>query len=139
MLHFAALGAVGVNLHGGGSGHYTPIAGSPSKGFKRRPAFYGMLLAREFFGATLVETKLECANDRVCAYAAEKKGAKLVLVVNKTDEAATVKIPLQRTHEVLTLDGPALDAKEGTAISKSDAVRGGMLHARAHTAVLVKA
>jgi hypothetical protein len=139
MLHFAALGAVGVNLHGGGSGHYTPISGSPSKGFTRRPAFYGMLLAREFFGATLVETKLECANDRVRVYAAEKKGAKLVLVVNKTDEAVTVKIPLQRTRAVLTLDGPALDAKDGTAISKSGAARGGMLHVGAHAAVLAKA
>ncbi|MDR3724492.1 MAG: hypothetical protein P4K83_08405 [Terracidiphilus sp.] len=139
MLHFAALGTVGVNLHGGGLGHYTPIAGSPSKGFTRRPAFYGMLLAKEFFGATLVETKLECANDRVRAYAAEKRGAKLVLVVNKTDEPVSVKLPLKDVREVLTLDGPALDATDGTAITKRGAVRAGALQLGAHAAVVVKA
>jgi hypothetical protein len=139
MLHFAALGAVGVNLHGGGFGNYSPIAGSPSKGFTRRPVFYGMLLAKEFLGSTLVETNLECANDHVRAYAAEKKNAKLLLVVNKTDEPVSVKLPLQRAREVLTLDGPALDAKAGTAISKTGAVRAGVLHVGAHAAVLAKA
>lgn len=138
MLHFAALGSVGMNLHGGGFGHYTPIAGSPSKGFTRRPAFFGMVLAREFFGAALVESKLECANDRVRAYAAVKGGAKMVMVVNKTDEQVTVKMPLSRAHEVLTLSGPAMDAKDGATIAKGGSVRGGVLELGPHSAAVVK-
>lgn len=139
MLHFAELGSVGMNLHGGGMGHYTPIAGSPSKGFERRPLFYGMLLSKEFFGATLVETKIECGSERVTAYAGEKKGARLVMVVNKTNEPVEVKLPVTRARSVLTLDGPSLEAKSGTRIAQRGVVRGGKIRLGAHSAVVVKA
>lgn len=139
MLHFAAQGSVGMNLHGGGFGHYTPIAGSPSKGYTRRPVFYGMLLAREFFGATLVDAKIECTSDRVTAYAGEKNGRKILMIVNKTDEPVAVRLPVSHVREVLVLDGPSLDAKEGTTIARKSAVRGGMLEVGAHAAVVVKA
>jgi hypothetical protein len=139
MLHFAALGCMGMNLHGGGFGHYTPIAGSPNKGFTRRPVFYGMVLAREFFGATLVESIFTCANDRVHAYAATKGSSKLVLLVNKTDQPVTVKMPFKHAHEVLTLTGPAMDATDGVAIAKSGNVPAGVLELGPHAAVVVKA
>ena len=37
MLRFAQLGWCGFNLHGGGNGYYTPIAGSPSTGSDEAP------------------------------------------------------------------------------------------------------
>ncbi len=70
MLDFASLGCAGVNLHGGGSGFYTPIAGSLAAGFERRPEYFGMELIKQFAGATLIRSTLECANDRIRAYAA---------------------------------------------------------------------
>ena len=139
MLHFAACGSMGVNMHGGGMGHYAPIVGSPSQGFSRRPLFYGMLLAKEFFGATLVESKLDCSSDRVRAYAATAGAKKLLLVVNKTDAPVTVKLPVHHAHEVLVLNGPAMDAKDGVVITKSAKVQDGALALGAHSAVVVKA
>lgn len=139
MLHFAQCGAVGVNLHGGGMGHYAPIVGSPSQGFTRRPLFYGMQLAKEFFGATLVEAKLECANDRIHAYVAVRGAKKLLLMVNKTDAPVTVKLPVRHAHTVLTLDGPAMDAKDGMTIAKTGAVKAGVLTMGAHSAVMAEA
>src|SRR3546814_9938197 len=47
MLRFARLGWVGVNWHGGGNGHYSPIVGAPSTGFSRRPEFYGIQFRSE--------------------------------------------------------------------------------------------
>jgi hypothetical protein len=139
MLHFAQLGSTGMNLHGGGMGHYSPIIGSPSQGFVRRPLFYGMLLAKEFFAATLVEAKLDCSNDRLRAYAAVADAKKLILLVNKTDAPVTVKVPVVRAHEVLTLGGPAMGAKDGVSITKKGAVEKGALELGAHSAVVVKA
>ena len=139
MLHFAQLGAVGINFHGGGLGHYTPIAGSPSKGFTRRPLFYGMVLARELFGATLVESKLTCASDLVRAYAAEKNGARHLLLVNKTDAPVTVKLPVKRVRAATLLQGPNLNAKEGVALAPQAGVQGSTLQLGAHSAVAVHA
>lgn len=139
MLHFAACGTTGVNLHGGGMGHYAPIVGAPSKGFTRRPIFHGMLLAKEFFGATLVEATLTCSSDRVRAYAAVAGAKKLLLLVNKTDAPVAVKLPTAHAHEVLTLSGPAMDAKEGVAIAKKGAVKAGAIELGAHSAVVIKA
>jgi len=139
MLHFAQCGSTGMNLHGGGMGHYAPIIGAPSKGFTRQPVFYGMLLAKEFFGATLVETKLDCSSDRVRAYAAMAGTKKLLLLINKTDAPLDVKLPIEHAREVLTLNGPAMDAKNGVAIEKKGTMQAGLLALGAHSAVVVKA
>ena len=138
MLHFAACGTTGMNLHGGGMGHYAPIVGSPSQGFTRRPLFYGMLLAKEFFGATLVEARLEGAAERVRVYAATAGSKKLLLLVNKSDASVTVKLPQIHAREMLTLTGPALDAKTGVNITRTRAAKGD-LQLGAHSAVVVKA
>src|SRR3984957_5228102 len=107
MLDFAAAGCAGVNLHGGGNGFYTPIAGNLDSGFLRRPEFYGIELLKPFVGASLVRTSLDCSSDRVRAYAARKPGvsadgtssagrkadATLLLVINKTNQAAAMHTP----------------------------------------------
>jgi hypothetical protein len=143
MLNFASLGCAGVNLHGGGNGFYTPIAGSMAKGFTRRPEFFGMELAKEFVGATLVRSTLECGSDMVRAYAGEKDGARLVVAINKTEQAVTIKTPMRRIREQWLLCGPAIDAKEGVALTRQHGhglheLKAGVLHVGPHSALLVK-
>lgn len=140
MLNFAALGCAGVNLHGGGDGFYTPIAGNLTKGFVRRPEYFGMEMAKEFAGAALVRSTLECGNDRVRAYAGVKEGARLLAVINKTAQATAIRIHLQRAKEQWLLTGPAIDAKDGISLSKGpgDALHDGVLHVAPYSAVLLK-
>src|SRR3546814_14906738 len=74
MLRFARLGWVGVNWHGGGNGHYSPIVGAPSTGFSRRPEFYGIQFAQLLTCATFVPATLTGASRFLTAYAAERLG-----------------------------------------------------------------
>ena len=69
-LQMASLGCVGVNLHGGANGYYSPIVGSIESGFRARPEYYGLMLAQQFAGHTLKRTTLEAQGENVTAYAA---------------------------------------------------------------------
>ncbi len=140
MLDFASLGCAGVNLHGGGNGYYTPIAGSLAAGFTRRPEYFGMELVKPFVGATLIRTTLDCANDRVRAYAARNARSMLVLVINKTGQSTTISTSLHRAHREWLLTGPAIDAKQNvTLIARSTtALHKGMLHIPAYSATLLE-
>jgi hypothetical protein len=51
-LQMASLGCVGVNLHGGANGFYSPIVGSIGSGFVVRPEYYGLMLAQQFMRRT---------------------------------------------------------------------------------------
>jgi hypothetical protein len=141
MLNFAEIGCAGVNLHGGGNGFYTPIAGGLQTGFTRRPEYYGMLLAKEFVGATMVQSRLECESDQVRAYVGEKNGVRLVMAINKTERAVDMKTPLQRSREQWLLTGPAIDAKQGVTLtgSRETDLREGVLRVSPHSAVLIRA
>lgn len=141
MLNFAELGCAGVNLHGGGNGFYTPIVGGLRSGFTRRPEFFGMKLAKEFVGATMLRCKLECENDRVRAYAGQRGHSRVMVVINKTEQEVAVKTQLRRSHEHWLLTGPAMDAKEDVTLSRSggNVLRNGVLHVAAHSAALVRA
>jgi hypothetical protein len=140
MLNFAVMRCAGVNLHGGGNGFYTPIAGSLAKGFVRRPEYFGMKLANEFAGATMARSTLECGSDKVRAYAGEKDGARLAMVINKTEQNATVRMPIGRVKEQWLLSGPAIDAKEGVALTRKHVhqSKGGILHIGPYSAMLIK-
>ena len=117
MLEFAAGGCAGVNLHGGGNGYYTPIAGSLAEGFVRRPEYFGMKLIMPFVGATLIRTNLDCANDRVRAYAARKSGNTFILIINKTDQRTQIKMPFG-WRQKWYLAGPAAASRDGVVIDK---------------------
>lgn len=119
MLDFASLGCAGVNLHGGGNGYYTPIAGSVDAGFHRRPEYFGMELVKQFVGATLLKSTLDCSSDRVRAYAARRAGARLIAVVNKTAQPAAIEFPLRRARRQWLLTGPAIDAKQDVTLIES--------------------
>jgi hypothetical protein len=117
MLHFAWHGCAGVNLHGGGNGFYTPIAGSLAEGFTRRPEFFGMEFIKPFLGATPIQSRLDCPNDRVRAYAAQTTGNTFLLVLNKSDQKVQIKLPF-KLRQRWDLRGPAATATTGVKIAK---------------------
>lgn len=59
MYQLAKAGGVGINLHGGGYGWYTPIAGTVPNGFLARPIYYGMLLFAEAGRGYLIDGHLD--------------------------------------------------------------------------------
>jgi hypothetical protein len=145
MLEFAQGGCAGVNLHGGGNGLYTPIAGSLAAGFVPRPEYWGIRLASALVGSTLVKSVFTCSDSWVRAYATRKGGGLAVLAINKTDQAVSVRITFagakQSTSGLLqrVLCGPAIDAREGVSIIESDAtaLRDGILHMEPYSATVI--
>jgi hypothetical protein len=130
MLQVAQAGYLGVNLHGGGNGLYTPIAGSLEEGFSARPVYYGMLLAERFAGSTLVNASLsaQSAAQNVTGFAAAagiKSGtpAWKFALFNKAPDPVTIQITgLPRTKtkaDVTLMHGLAIDAKEGVTFGDS--------------------
>ncbi len=118
MLQCAARGWTGVNLHGGGNGYYTPIAGAPSTGYTRRPEYFGMKFAQHFVGAQFVSTTLDNANPLVDTFVFKRGGKLELALINKTDTACTCALPAGvLAARKLLLSGPAIDAKEGVRLT----------------------
>lgn len=108
----------GVNLHGGGNGFYTPIAGSPSAGFTRRPEFFGLQLAHRFAGRRVVQSTLAGADPRVDAFVFEQAGRHELVLANKTPDAVSCDLPAgHRGAPVLQLHASNIEAKEGVALT----------------------
>jgi hypothetical protein len=126
MLQFAQAGCAGVNLHGGGKGYYTPIAGGLRNGFIPRPEFYGMQFAELFSGSTLVKSTLTNATDRLTAYAAEKDGNLQLALINKGAENVTVFVDKSifrkhsRKQEGWMLTGPSLESTQNVTLENID-------------------
>lgn len=132
-LSMASLGCVGVNLHGGANGYYSPIVGSIESGFTARPEYYGLMLAQRFSGRALRKVTLEAQGANVTAYAAVGEGASgLVAVLNKDsrDAEVTITMPGVRFKEpaVERLEAPAIDAKEGIVFAGSAVGSDGQFH-----------
>lgn len=120
MLQVAQAGYVGVNLHGGGDGFYTPIAGSESEGFVARPIYYGMLLTQHFDGSTFLDAALDNpSNANVTAFAGENGQRLKIAIFNKDPQAATIALhctgasQASKSAEVYLLQAPAIDSKSG--------------------------
>ena len=115
LAQIAALGGTGVNLHGGGNGLYTPIAGSPKDGFSARPDYYGMLFARPLSGATMLAADLKANGENLSAYAVQKHGKVTVMAFNKGEKDTVLEVQLptaytKPTATILRLTAPAIDA-----------------------------
>ncbi len=136
MLRFAALGWCGVNLHGGGSGFYTPIAGAPSTGFSLRPEYFGMQFGQSFAGARLLSATLAGGAPHVTAYVAENAGRRRVAIVNKYNEEVEVNLPARTGAKAWKLSGPSLESKEGTMFAEVDVVRSRLATVPAHTGMI---
>src|ERR1017187_10307804 len=117
-LQMASLGCVGVNLHGGANGYYSPIVGSIGSGFSVGSEFYGLMLAQLFAGRTLCHTSLEPQGANLTAYAAGGDGGKdLIAVFNKDvrDAEVTLSAPTGgfKRATIERLEGPAVNSKTG--------------------------
>lgn len=136
MLRFAALGWVGVNLHGGGNGFYTAIAGAPSTGFTRRPEYFGMQFGQSFAGGTLVSAALTHAGPHVTAYALQQASHRRVAIVNKDNAPVSLELPSRVGTKALQLTGPSLESKDGTAFGEVSVARSRDVVVAGHTAMI---
>ena len=116
MLRFAQIGWVGVNLHGGGNGFYTPIAGTPSTGLTRRPEYFGIQFAQALAGGTFLPATLTGASTHATAYVLEKDGRHHAVIINKQDTPLILDLPSPPRGKALTLTGPAFDSKDGVTL-----------------------
>ena len=136
MLRFASMGWCGMNLHGGGNGYYTPIAGAPSSGFTRRPEYFGIQFAQTFAGAQLVPARLTGAPDHITAFAADRNGSRSVAIINKTETPARIALPAPCNRRAMQLTGPTLDAKDRITFDEISTQRSAEVHIPAHSALI---
>ena len=122
-MDLAVAGVTGVNLHGGGNGFYTPIAGSPKEGFTARPIYYGMLLAGQLAGAELLESHLNSADGTLIGHVAKKGGETLFLVQNHAAYKARIVLKLPAGTgtsghgKVWRLLAPELESTSGVTLA----------------------
>jgi len=135
-LQMASLGCVGVNLHGGANGFYSPIVGSIGSGFVVRPEYYGLMLAQQFTERTLHRTTLEAQGANLTAYAAGGDGGRsLIAIFNK--DARDVEVILSepaggfKRAAVERLAAPAIDSKEGVTFAGAAVGSDGQYHPQA--------
>ena len=116
MLRAASAGLAGVNLHGGGSGFYTPIESSDKSPVVPRPMYFGMQFAQQFAGFSVVRCALKTSAN-VTAHVATKGTQSKIAVVNKGAQPVDLQLPASFQGEKITnrwtLRGPSLSAKEG--------------------------
>lgn len=118
MLQLMQAGFVGINFHGGGEGHYTPIASRGRADFSARPVYYGMLLAGQFAGAELVRCTLNANGMNATAYAATTSSEVRAAVFNKdAQQAIQVEIRSRGDARLWRLSGPSLDSKTGVTLA----------------------
>ena len=123
MYRLASAGGAGINFHSGGYGRYTPVAGTPAKGFLARPLYYGMLLFAEAGPGTLVAADLhnKAAAPLLNAYGLKSANGKMkAIIFNKhADRDVVLTIhPGTRTSSasVLRLGAPRLDDTADTTL-----------------------
>jgi hypothetical protein len=113
-LQTASAGYLGINLHGGGEGFYTPIASSPA-GQVLRPLHYGMASFAPFLGTRLRVCPIaETLN--ATSYLADNGRTRLLAIINKSGTPLTIRLadrlglstPPSSGH---LLSAPALDDK----------------------------
>jgi hypothetical protein len=84
LFHIALGGASGVNLQGGDSADYTPIANQGSTVLGAMPEYYGLLFFSLAGQGTLLQTKLAVTNFNATMYAVlSPSGMMNIVIVNK--------------------------------------------------------
>lgn len=149
MLELASLGCAAVNLHGGSSayltaglgdhtpgmevaktpqavhaGFYSPIQSEPGREPKAMPVFYGMMLANQFIGHTLLRAESDLKGTNLTAYAARREQSVKVALFNK-DEHAGALLSIRSEHLVSTaaawrLQAPSLDSTNGVSLAGAE-------------------
>jgi len=133
MLTVAQAGGTGVNIHGGGDGLYTPIAGSTHEGYTARPIYYGMLLLKQLLGGTLLRTSVDGSGKNVAAYAAHRDHALQIIVLNREPQAMAYQILLPTPHpvgagSVWRLEAPSVSSTNGVLLAHATVTPDGLFH-----------
>ncbi len=115
VLRAASVGCIGVNLHGGGNGLYTPIAGSLAEGFTARPEYYGLLMGADCSGANLIECAVAGGPAALSCYAVRKDGKVSVFCFNRSQDAVRLEVVTSLVRKgnripTLWMTAPALAA-----------------------------
>jgi hypothetical protein len=120
MLHVACAGFTGVNLHGGGTGFYTPVETSEAFPVKPRPLYFGMQFAQQFAGFTVAPCPLQTTHNAT-AYFGRQGRTSLLAIINKDPRSIDVRLPSGPHWQPTcrTLRGPSLDAKDGVHLAES--------------------
>jgi hypothetical protein len=130
MLHVGSAGYIGVNLHGGGDGYYTPIETMDAKVATPRPEYWGMQMANRFAGFELLRCELETSAN-VTAFLGRKDKAVQVAMINKSGGAVRVKMADGlhggKPKEALVLSGPSLAATSGVSVKSIEVGAGSAL------------
>jgi len=117
MLDWARRGWIGVNWHGGGYGNYAPIVGTPSKGYSRRPVYFGTQFAQILDGATFLEATA-VPDPYLGYYALRQNGRDRIALINQGDAPVTVELPASPKARVVVLTGPSAAAKDATTLTR---------------------
>ena len=116
MLTVACAGVVGVNLHGGGVGIYTPIETSQGKSASPRPLYFGIQFAQRFVGFHVSRCALN-TKANVTAYQGTRPGHTMLALINKGEPPIRIRLPREFHNagslEQWQLQGPALNAQTG--------------------------
>lgn len=116
MFKFAKHGWIGINWHGGGYGNYSPIVGTPSKGYSRRPLFWGTQFAQQLNGATFLQTPEIPAANHLSYHALTLNGRDYVVLINKQEKEIKIQLPDAPEGNVTVLTGPSAGAKDSTTL-----------------------
>lgn len=117
MLRFARRGWIGFNLHGGGEGIYSPIIGTPTTGFGRRPIYAGIRFAQSLVGGRFVPVTATDLSADVSIYALEQHGARRIVIINKGDSPVALGLPVRTRGAMTALSGSALTSSLDTRIT----------------------
>jgi hypothetical protein len=149
MLELASFGCSGVNFHGGSggflsaslgdhtpgmdvakkpqtmrAGYYTPIRVEPGTPVKAMPIFYGMMMANQLAGGTMMDADLKADGVNATAYAARIGKTIKVAIFNK-DAAQPIDLKIEspqriRSASAWRLQAQALDATEGVTLAGAE-------------------
>jgi hypothetical protein len=146
LLELASLGCAGVNLHGGRSefltaglgghtpgmdaaqapqavpnGFYSPIQSEAGKAARAMPVFYGMMMANQLAGCTMMRAECDWRGVHATAYAAQGAESVRVAIFNK-DAGSDLLLALRApsSARVWRLEGPRLDATEGVTLAGAE-------------------
>ncbi len=120
MLDLANRGAVGVNLHGGGMGVYTPIATDTAGQSSARPDYYGLWLAAQFAGSEMVRVDApEAGAANVTVYAGSTGKGLFLAAFNKGPDAVQLVLSGTPAQGQLTrLTAPSLESTTGVRFGR---------------------
>ena len=106
------------------SGFYTPIFTETGATVRAMPIFYGMMLANQFAGCTLLQVLGRIQGVNATAYAARDNSGYKIAIFNK-DASKAVDVSLRmpgKAHKATAwrLQAPALDSTEGVTLAGAE-------------------